>query len=129
MKIQTCLAAKSLLNKALQAHKEHARLSEQSRACKIKGAEDFGEGCHTALTEPHFYDSAYKPVKRGFALPIDECGKCVLASEITADDKTSKARKNQPMKSTCTNEYKPFTDAEVHGIVDSGQLRQGACIL
>ena len=38
----------------------------------------------------YFYDSAYKPVKRDYALPIDECGKCALATEIIADDKTSK---------------------------------------
>ena len=40
---------------------------------QIKGAEDFGEGCHAAFTEPYFYDSAYEPVKRDYTLPVEEC--------------------------------------------------------
>ena len=52
-------------------------------------------------------------------MPIDECGKCVLASEIIADSKTSKCNhKNQPMKWACTNECKAPTDDEVHAIVE-----------
>ena len=90
---------------------------------QINGAEDFGEGCHTASTEPYFYDSAYKPVKRDFALPIDECGKCVLADEIVADSKISKcSRKNHPMKWACTSECKTLTDDEVHAIVELKEL-------
>ena len=32
---------------------------------------DFGDGCHMTSTEPYFYDSAYKLVKKEYALPID----------------------------------------------------------
>ena len=85
---------------------------------QIKGAEDFGEGSHTASTEPYFYDSAYKPVKRNYALPIDECGKCILVDEIIPDNKSSKCSgKNQPMKWVCTSECKKLTDGEVHAII------------
>ena len=52
-------------------------------------------------------------------MPIDECGKCVLASEITIDSKTRKHnRKNQPMKWACTSECKTPTDDGVHAIVE-----------
>ena len=106
-----CVAAKRLLNKALQVRKEHAGSTVQSM--QITGAKDFGEGCHTVSTEPYFYDSAYKPVKRNYALPIDDRGKRVLADEIVADSKTSKySCKNQPMKWACTSECKALTDDE-----------------
>ena len=72
-----------------------------------------------ASTEPYFYDSAYKPVKRDYALPIDEFGKCVLAKEITGDSQNSKYKcKNQPMKWACTSECKIPTVDEVHAIVE-----------
>ena len=117
------VAAKKLLNKALQVRKEYAgsllKTVKTVQSLQISGAEDFGEGCHTASTEPFFYDSAYKPVKRDYALPIDECGKCVLATEIVADNKTSNClRKNQPMKWACTSECKTLTDDEVLVIIE-----------
>ena len=95
------VAAKRLLNKALQVRKEHAgsllKTVRTVQSMQINGAEDFGKGCHTASTEPYFYDSAYKRVKRlCFVLPIDECGKCVLADEILADSKTSKCSRKKP---------------------------------
>ena len=43
---------------------------------------DFGAGCHRASTEPFFYDSAYKLVKREYALPIDTNGRCVIAKKV-----------------------------------------------
>ena len=83
------VAAKRLVTKALQVCIEHAgsllKIVRTIQSMHIKGAEDFGEGCHTASTEPYFYDSAYEPVKTDYALPIDKCGKCLLASEITVD--------------------------------------------
>jgi len=42
----------------------------------IEGKEDFGGGCHTASAEPYYYDAAYQLVKRNYAIPIDENGKC-----------------------------------------------------
>ena len=66
------VAAKRLVTKALQVCKEHAgsllKTVRTVQSMQIKGAEDFGEGCHTASTEPYFYDSAYEPVKRDYAL-------------------------------------------------------------
>ena len=79
------VAAKSLVTKALQVRKEHAgslKIIGTVHSMQINGAEDFEEGCHTTSTEPYFYDSAYEPVKRDYALPIYECGKCMLANEI-----------------------------------------------
>ena len=50
------IAAKRLLNKALQLRKEHAgALLKTTRAVNslnIKGRDDFGEECHTASSEP-----------------------------------------------------------------------------
>ena len=122
-KVVCPIAAKRLLNKALQVRKEHAgsllKTSRTVQSMQIKGAEDFGEGCHTASTEPYFYDSAYKPVKKKYALPIDESGKCILASKLITDNKNSKGSgKNQPMKWSCTSECKTLSDDEVHAIVE-----------
>ena len=112
------VAAKKLVTKALQVRKEHAgsllKVVKTVQSIQIKGAEDFGEGCHTVSTEPYFYDSAYEPLKRDYALPIDEYGKCVLANEITDDDKTTKrSSKPKPMKWACTIECKKLNDDEV----------------
>ena len=57
------VAANKLGNKALQARKEHAgsllKTVRTVQRMQISNAEDFGEeGCHTASTEPYFYDSA-----------------------------------------------------------------------
>ena len=56
------IAAKRLVNKALQLRKEHAGvLLKTARAVNglnITVRDDFGEGCHTASSEPYFYDSA-----------------------------------------------------------------------
>ena len=64
----------------MQGH--YSKTVRTVQSMQISGADDFGEGCQTALTEPYVYDSAYKSVKRDYVLPIDECGKCVLASGI-----------------------------------------------
>ena len=91
--------------------KEHAgsllKIVRTVQSMQISGAEDFGEGCHTASTEPYFCDSVYEPVKRDYDLPIDEYGKCMLASVITDDDKTTKrSSKPKPIKWECTVECK-----------------------
>ena len=78
------IAAKRLCNKL---RKEHAgTLLKTTRAVqnlKIKGQDDFGEGCHTTASEPYYYDSAYLLVKRPSAVPIKENGTCVVANEIS----------------------------------------------
>ena len=67
-----------LLNKALQMRKEHAgsllKTTRTIQGMTIGEKKDFGVGCHMASTEPFFYDTAYKHVKRDYALPIDENG-------------------------------------------------------
>ena len=45
-------------------------------ALKIKKMADFGEGLHSAHSEPYFYDSAYLFVKRPDILTIDQSGIC-----------------------------------------------------
>ena len=82
---------------------------------KIDGKEDFGEGCHTASTEPYYYNTAYKLVKRDYTLPIDENGKCVVANEILPEDEKEDGK--HPMKWECSSECKPLTETEVDAIV------------
>ena len=73
------IAAKRLLNKALQIRKEHVgsllKTTRTSQSMQICDRKDFSEGCHMASTEPCFCDATYTPVKRDHAIPIDECGK------------------------------------------------------
>lgn len=70
----------------LHIHKNHAgsllkstgtRMFQSMQVCDRK---DFSEGCHMASTESYFYDAAYQPVNRDHAIPIDECGRCILAN-------------------------------------------------
>ena len=115
---QSCsVAAKRLVTKALQVLQGHySKLSEQFKAGKSM---ELKMGYYTALTEPYFYDSAYKLVKRDYALPTHEYGKCVLAREITADDRTTKcSSKPRPMKWGCTTECKKLSGDEVHAIIE-----------
>ena len=85
------VATKKLLNVALQLRKEHAgsllRITRTVQGIQICDEKDFGEGCHMASTEPYFYDAAYSPVKRNYAIPIDEYGKCTLAKLVCTDVK------------------------------------------
>ena len=116
------IAAKKLCNKALQLHKEHAgTLLKTTRAVqklKIKGRDDFGEGCHTTASEPYYYDSAYHPVKRPSTIPIRENGTCSFNSE----NDSTKSKGDQPPKQwNCHSECKVITDTEVAAIV---HLRQ-----
>ena len=111
-----------MLNKALQLRKEHAgALLKTTRAVNsidIKCRDDFGEGCHTASSEPYFYDSAYQLVQRAYAIPIDENGRCVVATEIGgSENESNKGKgKQQPMKWNCCSECKAVTEPEVAAI-------------
>ena len=61
------IAAKRLLNVALQLCKEHAgsllKTTRTIQSMQICDRKDFRQGCHLASTEPYFYDSAHHPVK------------------------------------------------------------------
>ena len=118
------VAAKKLLNKALQIRREHAGSLLQAarlvQSMELTDKNDFGEGCHMASTEPFFYDSAYKLVKRECALPIDTNGRCVIAKKVvcTFGDIPRYSAKEPPMKWECSSECKIITDAEVCTIID-----------
>ena len=61
------IAAKKVLNKALQLRKENVgSLLKNIRLIKcldIKENEDFGEGVHSAASEPYYFDASYWLVK------------------------------------------------------------------
>ena len=62
------VAAKKLFNKVLQIRREHAGSLLQTarlvQSMELTDKKDFSDGCHTARTEPFFYDTAYKLVKK-----------------------------------------------------------------
>ncbi len=60
----------------------------------------------------YFYDSAYQPVKREYAIPINEQGKCIVAKVIKTDSPTCTTT-----KWGCSRECKPVTPQEVETIV------------
>ena len=80
------VTAKKLLNKALQICREHADSLLQAarivQSMQLTDKNDFGDGFHMASTEPFFYDSAYKLVKKEYALPIDTNGRCITAKNV-----------------------------------------------
>ena len=86
------VAAKKLLNKALQFRRELERagsLLEAARlvqSMELTDKNDFGDGCHMTSTEPFFYDSAYKLVKNEYALPINTNGRCITAKNVCTSD-------------------------------------------
>ena len=100
------LGANRLLNKALQMRKEQAgsllKTTRSIQSLQMRGSEDFGEGCHTAATEPYYYDSAYQLVKRPYAIPIDKRGRCIVAQ-------TDCAYKTWHCSSAC----KPVSEADI----------------
>ena len=68
---------------------------------------------------PYFCDSAYQHIKGDYALPIDENGKCALASEVHTEIEGKKTpHQNPPMKWECTIECKVLTEAEIGTILD-----------
>ena len=84
------VAAKQLLNKALQICRERAGSLLQAarlvQSMELTDKNDFSVGCHMASTEPFFYDSAYKLVKREHALLIDANGRCITAKKVCLSD-------------------------------------------
>ena len=80
------LAAKWLLNKAFQVHKEHAgwlqNMARSIQGLQIRGRQDFSESSHTAATEPYFYDSAYQLVKCPTPCQLMRMGNAHLPSKL-----------------------------------------------
>ena len=93
--------------------KEHTgcllKMARSIQSLQIKGKNDFGESGHTASTEPYFYDSAYQLVKRPYAIPIDENGKCIIAKQVKKESAWKQWQ--------CTNECKGITPSEELSIV------------
>ena len=62
------VAAKKLLNKALQIRREHVGSLLQAarlvQSMELTDKNDFSDGCHMTSTEPFLYDSAYKLAKK-----------------------------------------------------------------
>ena len=72
-----------------------------------------------ASTEPFFYDSAYKLVKKEYALPIDTNGRCITANKwCTSDEIPRYSAKEPPMKWDCSSECKILSDSDVCTIID-----------
>ena len=105
------------------------------QSMELTDKNDFGDGCHMASTEPFFYDSAYKLVKREYALPIDTHGRCVIATKVcTSDEIPKKSAKEPPMKWECSSECKIPTDSDVCTIIDLAAafqkpMRELRCVL
>ena len=70
------LAAQRVVCKTIQVRKRYVgallKAVRYINALKIKEMADFGEGLHSAHSEPYFYDSAYLFVKRPDILTIDQ---------------------------------------------------------
>ena len=117
------VAAKKLFNKALQICREHAGSLLQAarlvQSMELTDKNDFGDSCHMASTEPFFYDSAYKLVKKEYVLPIDTNGKCITAKNVcTSDEIPRYSAKEPPMKWECSSGCKILSDSEVCTIID-----------
>uniref|UniRef100_A0A8C4QJA5 HEAT repeat containing 3 n=1 Tax=Eptatretus burgeri TaxID=7764 RepID=A0A8C4QJA5_EPTBU len=106
------IGASRLLTKALQKRKIFAgsllKSTREIQTLQIKSREDLDRGCHTASSEPYFYNSSYQPVRRD--APIDENGKARAANQIETNEE-------EPLKWECSSECKPLTDVEVFAIV------------
>ena len=80
---------------------------------------DFCDGCHMASTEPSFYDSTYKLVKKEYALPIDTNGRYITAKIVcTSDEIPRYSAKDPRTKWECSNECKILSDSDACIIID-----------
>ena len=84
--------------------------------------ENFGQGDHSAASEPYYFDASYRLVKIDFAIPVDENGKCMLTTE-NADNEIKK-HANNPLKWQCYSHCEPLTIAEANAIVTLKELKK-----
>ena len=77
------IVSRKLVNKALQQHQKSAGVLLASirsvKSISLEKSEDFGDSCHSASTEPYFYEAAYQPVQRDTPIPVNEYGQCIVA--------------------------------------------------
>ena len=94
------VAAKKLLNKALKIRRGHAGSLLQAarlvQSMELTNKNYFSDGCHMARTEPFFYDSAYKLVKKEYVLPIDTNGRCIRAKNVCTSDEIPRYSAKEP---------------------------------
>ena len=101
------IAAKRLVNKVLQLRKHYAGsllgAIRSINKLNIANKDDFGEGLHSALSEPYFYEAAYNFVDRPDVMSIDEFGISRHLCEPHAGD-------NDTCSWKCSSKCKPLTD-------------------
>ena len=111
------LAAQRIVCKAIQVRKQYVgallKAVRYINALKIKEIADFGEGLHSAHSEPYFYDSAYLFVKRPDILTIDQSGICRQGENVSESTVS-----NIPHTWKCSTKCKPLTESEVSSILD-----------
>ena len=82
--------------------------------------DDFGDSCHMASTEPFFYDSAYKLVKKKYICVANRYQWEMHHTKewSTTDEILRYSAKEPPMKWECSSECKILSDSDVCTIVD-----------
>ena len=129
------IAAEKVACKALKMRKANA--GELLKCIRLINrlqfpADGLGKNYHMASSEPFFYETAYSPVKHGFAIPVDELGHCIVAPVYNSDDSDdSEAKKCKKWK--CTAECRLPSNDEVASIIETWllfkkpmvELRQG----
>ena len=111
------MAARRVLQTALKIRKEQAgELIKSARSIDVLQIPDESnwERCHTATSEPYFYDQSYTQVKRDGPICIDGKGICYIAKEIGE----WKYDAGRPKKWSCTSECKVLTVEECKSIVN-----------
>ena len=78
----------------------------------------FGDSCHMASTEPFFYDSAYKLVKKRVCVANRYRWEMHHSKEWTSDKIPRYSAKKPPMKWECSSECKILSDSDVCTIID-----------
>ena len=111
------MAARRVLQAALKIRKEQAgELIKSARSIDVLQIPDKSdwERCHTATSEPYFYDQSYTQVKRDGPICIDGKGICYIA-KVVGERKNDVGR---PKKWNCTPECKVLTVEECKSIVN-----------
>ena len=111
------MAARRVLQAALKIRKEQAgELIKSARSIDVLQIPDESdwERCHTATSEPYFYDQSYTQVKRDGPICIDGKGICYIAKEV-GERKNDAGR---PKNWNCTSECKVLTVEECKRIVN-----------
>ena len=84
----------------------------------LKIMADFGKSCHTASSEPFFYDQGYQKINHTSPIPVDNNGRCVIAEEEGERD----AKTKRPIRWKCTLECKQLRAEEANCIMEIKQL-------